>query len=94
VLEIVSDVVTGIFGRGHFFWKAAEAIENTDYFGTRLEWLLKRGLTDAPVVKAWSATSAGRHHSDKSASRIALRSRAPNWPAGCAYRCPSRLSVR
>ena len=37
-----------------------------------------------PVVKAWSATSAGSDAiiSDRSASRIALRSQsAPNWQA-------------
>src|SRR5262245_13247121 len=47
MLEIIGDIVTSILGRRHFLRKTAEAIENTDYLRTRLEWLLKRGLTDA-----------------------------------------------
>jgi hypothetical protein len=64
MLEIVGDIVTSILGRRHFFRKAAEAIENTDYLRTRLEWLLKRGLTDAASGEGvvGDQRRLGRHH--------------------------------
>src|SRR5262245_6230106 len=64
MLEIVSDVVAGILGRRHFLWKAAEAIENSDNLCTRLEWLLKRDLTDAAGREGvvCDQRRLGRHH--------------------------------
>src|SRR5262245_56939493 len=85
VLEIVGNVVTGIF-------LAAGILSGKQPKPSKIPMISVLGWSGCsnevwpirPVVKAWSATSAGSDaiSSDRSASRIAFRSRAPNWPAG------------